>query len=62
MPIFSMIFSVSLTPAVSIILKGIPSIVIYSSIVSLVVPGISVTIALFSPSKELSKEDFPTLG
>ncbi len=33
-----------------------------SSITSLVVPGISVTIALFSPKIELSSEDLPTFG
>ena len=54
--------SVSLIPAVSVIFIGIPSIFKYSSIISLVVPGTSVTIALFSFSKTLSKDDFPTLG
>ena len=47
-PIFSILSSDSLIPAVSIILKGIPDIEICSSIVSLVVPSISVTIALSS--------------
>ena len=34
----------------------------YSSMISLVVPAISVTIALFSLSNAFNKEDFPTLG
>src|SRR5471030_470226 len=61
-PIFSIISSVSLIPAVSVILIGIPSRFIYSSITSLVVPGISVTIALFSLNNALSNDDLPTLG
>ena len=48
-PIFSTISSVSLIPAVSTIFKGIPFILTNSSITSLVVPAISVTIALFYP-------------
>lgn len=50
-PIFSTISSVSLIPAVSINTKGIPLILITSSITSLVVPGMCVTIALSSPTK-----------
>ena len=48
--IFSTISSVSLIPAVSTIFRGIPFILTNSSITSLVVPAISVTIALFSPN------------
>ena len=33
-----------------------------SSIASLVVPAISVTIALFSPNIEFNRDDFPTFG
>ena len=61
-PIFSTISSVSLIPAVSTIFKGIPFILTNSSITSLVVPAMSVTIALFSPNIEFNKDDFPTLG
>lgn len=46
----------------STIFKGIPFMFTNSSITSLVVPGISVTIALFSPKIELSSEDLPTFG
>ena len=53
---------VFLSPAVSINLTTLFPIVTVSSIVSLVVPGISDTMALSSLSKELSKVDFPTLG
>jgi len=34
----------------------------YSSIVSLVVPSISLTIALFSPSIKFKRDDLPTFG
>ena len=61
-PIFSTILSVSLIPAVSIILRIIPLILICSSIISLVVPGISVTIAFSFLAKALRREDFPALG
>ena len=44
------------------ILRETPLIVICSSNVSLVVPGISVTIALSLLDKVLSKEDLPALG
>lgn len=57
-PIFSTISSVSLIPAVSIILTGIPSKFMYSSIISLVVPAISVTIALFVLTMHLIKMIF----
>ena len=49
-------------PAVSIIFSGIPFTFIYSSMVSLVVPSISLTMALFSPKIIFNKEDFPTFG
>ena len=61
-PIFSTVSPVSLIPAVSTIFTGIPPRFIYSSTVSLVVPGISVTIALSSISSRLSRELFPTFG
>ena len=48
-PNFSIGSSVSLSPAVSIILSTIQFKLISLVIASLVVPGISVTIALFSP-------------
>ena len=41
---------------------GIPLTFMSSSIVSLVVPGISVTIALDSLSIAFIKDDFPTFG
>ena len=61
-PIFSMRSSVSLIPAVSVNLTGIPFMLRCSSIVSLVVPGISVTMALASLSRLFIREDFPTFG
>ena len=61
-PIFSTISSVSLIPAVSTIFRGIPLIFTNSSITSLVVPAISVTMALFSPSIQFIRDDFPTFG
>ena len=39
-----------------------PFIFMYSSIVSLVVPSMSLTIALFSPSIKFKRDDLPTLG
>jgi hypothetical protein len=53
---------VSLIPAVSLILSKIPSILIVPSTMSLVVPAISVTIALSCSSKALSKLLLPTFG
>ena len=61
-PILSILSSDSLIPAVSIILKGIPEIEICSSIVSLVVPSISVTIALSYFKNSFNKDDFPAFG
>ena len=49
-------------PAVSFIFKVKLPRFIYSVIESLVVPGISVTIALFSFNKTFNSEDLPTLG
>ena len=61
-PIFSIILSVFRIPAVSIILTGIPSICINSSIVSLVVPSISVTIARSVFNIAFKSEDLPAFG
>ena len=61
-PILSTTSLVSLIPAVSIIFKLIPSIFICSSNVSLVVPAISVTIALSVPTTALRNEDLPAFG
>ena len=61
-PIRSTKSSVSLIPAVSIILRLKPLKLIFSSNVSLVVPSISVTIALSSPNIKLRSEDFPAFG
>jgi len=58
-PISSIISLVFLIPAVSIIFIGIPLIEIYSSIVSLVVPSISLTIALSSFNSKFKSEDLP---
>ena len=49
-------------PAVSKSFKGMPLMLTASSIVSRVVPGISVTIARAVPTSALSKLDFPTFG
>jgi len=62
MPISSTLSFGFLIPAVSITLKRMPSITNGSSIVSLVVPGISVTIALSLSRSLFSKLDLPTLG
>lgn len=61
-PIFSTSSSASLIPAVSTNFKGIPFTLTNSSIVSLVVPSYSVTIALSSFSIAFNNEDFPALG
>ena len=53
--------SVFLIPAVSIRLRVTPDRLIISSRVSLVVPSISVTIALSSLASTLSRLDFPAL-
>ena len=51
-----------LNPAVSIKIYSPLSFLKFVSIASLVVPGISLTILLFSPIILLTKEDFPTFG
>ena len=61
-PIASTWSSVCRKPAVSTKRRDIPSIFIYSSIESRVVPGISVTIALFSRKRAFIKEDLPAFG
>ena len=61
-PICSTLSSVSRIPAVSIIFKGTPPIFAYSSKLSLVVPGISVTIALSSRKSVFKRLDLPTFG
>ena len=61
-PIASITFSVSRNPAVSEILTGRPLIKIFSLIMSLVVPGMSVTIARSVPKIAFSSDDFPTFG
>ena len=61
-PICSTISFVSLIPAVSIRWIGMLSIWIVPSTISLVVPAILVTIALFSSKSVFSKLLFPTFG
>jgi len=61
-PRFSIISVVSLKPAVSVKRNLIPSITTVSSMASLVVPGISETIAFSSFSKRFSNVDFPVFG
>jgi len=61
-PIFSTSSFVSLIPAVSISFNGIPLIFTNSSIVSLVVPSYSVTIALSSFKIAFNKDDLPAFG
>ena len=61
-PIFSTTSSVFLIPAVSIIFNKIPSRLILPSTISLVVPSISVTIALSSFNNKFNKLLLPTFG
>src|SRR5699024_10709326 len=61
-PIFSTRSSVSLIPAVSFIFRVKSPREIYSVIRSLVVPGMSVTMALFSSKSTFKSEDLPTFG
>ena len=62
-PICSITSAVALRiPAVSINLYSTPSIVKYSSTVSRVVPGISLTKALCSFNNVFNSVDFPALG
>ncbi len=62
MPAFSIMSCGWRIPAVSTRLTGMPRISIRPVITSRVVPGISVTIALFFPVRVLSRLDLPTLG
>ena len=62
MPMFSNSSSVSRSPAVSISRKRIPSITTVSSMVSRVVPCMSLTIARCSPNSAFSSVDLPTFG
>jgi len=61
-PSFSTISSVCLIPAVSMSFSMIPWMFICSSRVSLVVPAMSVTMALSSPNKVFRRLDFPAFG
>ena len=61
-PSISIIFAVSLMPAVSINFTVIFPIIICSSKKSLVVPGISLTMALFLLIRLLNNVDLPELG
>ena len=61
-PIDSILSDVSLIPAVSINLNFIPLITVTSSIASLVVPGMSDTIALSSLTNAFKSEDLPAFG
>ena len=54
--------SVSLIPAVSIMLHIMPLITIFPSTISLVVPSISVTIAFSSSRRVFRRLLFPTFG
>ena len=62
MPSASIWSLVSLNPAVSMKRNRSPSMVHASSTVSLVVPGMSDTMARSSPKRALSRVDFPRLG
>lgn len=62
MPSSSMESAVWRIPAVSISRNTRPLIVMVSSMVSRVVPGMSDTIALSSPVRALSRVDFPAFG
>ena len=61
-PIFSILSIVFLKPAVSINLTIFPPIVIVSSIISLVVPGMSEIMAFSSFKIAFNIVDLPTLG
>ena len=58
----SFTFFLRLIPAVSIKLKLNPYLFIFESILSLVVPGTSLTICLLFSIIELIKEDLPAFG
>ena len=62
MPIFSTLLSVSRRPAVSMRTRGTPPMRIVSSMVSLVVPGTSVTMARSSCKRAFKRLDFPAFG
>ena len=62
MPICSTRLSVSRRPAVSMRTKGTPPILMDSSMVSLVVPGMSVTMARSSWRRAFRRLDFPAFG
>ena len=62
MPMLSTLSEESLIPAVSTKRRVSPRRLICSSMVSLVVPGISVTMLLSSLKRRFIREDFPTLG
>ena len=61
-PSVSITSDVSRIPAVSINLNSVPSITQVSSITSLVVPAMSETIALSSPTSAFNRVDFPAFG
>ena len=61
-PSDSITSSDSRSPAVSESLTGTPPIIIPSSMMSRVVPGMSVTIARLRPTMAFSNDDFPALG
>ena len=61
-PICSTMSSVSRIPAVSMMRRGTPSMVIISSMISRVVPSISVTMARCSCKISFRREDLPTFG
>ena len=58
----SLTFFLRLMPAVSIMLKLNPYLLTYESVLSLVVPGISLTICLLRSTIELINEDLPAFG
>ena len=62
MPMRSILFSVSRMPAVSIRMSGTPPILMDSSMVSRVVPGMSVTMARSSCKSAFNRLDFPAFG
>ena len=61
-PICSTLLSVSLIPAVSLSLKITSPKTTVSSMISLVVPGISVTMLFSQPARRFIIVDFPTFG
>lgn len=61
-PSFSIVSELSRIPAVSIKRTGKPLMLMTSSMVSRVVPAISLTMARSNPSRRLRRDDFPALG